>query len=1071
MALTKSNVDISFAQGLDTKTDPKRVQVGRFLALANSIFANTSLQKRNGFNELPSIPVLDTTTLTTFSGSLTAIGSSLYNYASETASWFDKGDIRSVSTEVVSLVRSSTSQSAQDTAVTAAGLACSVWEDSDGTSKYQVNDTSSSQVIYLATLPSTATQPRVFVLGKYFIVTYLLTVSAVTHMQYVAVPISSPTSPLAQQDLALQVNSLTAGYDAFVIGNNLYYAWYDSAPALKIAYLSNTLVAASAATIPALNPALISVTGDPITSTLWVTYWDSSSTDVAVTAYDTRLNQLLAPQLVTSDNRVCRLASVADTNGTLTAFYELSTTYTFSSTPSHVIWCFTATISLTQTCVGNITAGSKILTLTSGASNIVIGTTLSGLGIASGAYVTAKTDTTLTMSNAAIANETGITVTAIPGFTNVVNRGAGIASKPVIVNGTRYIMIAYNGAYQPTYFLAAIQNSPAPDADTIGRICAKLAYSNGGGYPTGQVVPQANLSGNTIKIGYLYKDLLTSVNKTQGASTTAGVYSQTGVNLVSWTVNQNVMPPAEIGNNLHLAGGFLWMYDGSAPVEHGFHLWPEDMKATPSTTGGSMTAQDYFYQVTYEWTDAQGNIHRSAPSVPLAVTVGGSGSGSVLLDIPALRLTYKQNVRVVIYRWSTAQQTYYQITSVSAPLVCNVTDDYVTYTDTQADSAILGNQIIYTTGGVLENIAFPAVNDITLFRSRLVAIDAEDPNQIWYSKQVIETTPVEPSDSLTIYVAPTQGAQGSTGVNTALSAMDDKLIIFKRDAIYYMTGIGPDNTGANNDFQDPSYITSTAGCANPASIVFMPQGLMFQSDKGIWLLGRDLSTTYIGAPVEAYNNNTVLSALNIPGTNQVRFTLDNGVTLVYDYYYNQWGTFTGIPGISSTLYQNLHTFVNDLGAVYQESPGAYLDGSNPVLMNFKTGWLSFAGLQGFERAYYFTLLAQYDSPHKLQIDIAYDYDPSVAQTVIISPDNYNPTYGESQGLYGNESPFGGNSNVEQWRVFLARQKCQSFQITVTEIYDPSLGVVAGAGFSMSGLNMVVGLKKGYVPLKASRSAG
>lgn len=301
--------------------------------------------------------------------------------------------------------------------------------------------------------------------------------------------------------------------------------------------------------------------------------------------------------------------------------------------------------------------------------------------------------------------------------------------------------------------------------------------------------------------------------------------------------------------------------------------------------------------------------------------------------------------------------------------------------------------------------------------------------------------------------------------------MDDKLIIFKRDALYYITGTGPDNTGAQNDFSEPNYITSTAGCTNQQSIVFTPQGLMFQSDKGIWLLGRDLSTSYIGAAVERYNNDTVVSAVNVPGTNQVRFTLDNGITLMYDYFFGQWGTFEGIPGISSTLYQNLHTYVNDLGAVYQETPGLYLDGTNPVVMRFKTGFMSLAGLQGFERAYWFYLLGTYITPHKLSVGVAYDYSQSISQVSVISPDNYTPVYGSEDGPYGSGDPYGGAPNVEQWRVFFQVQKCQSFQVTVSEVFDSSYGTIAGAGLTLSGLNLVVGTKKGYTPLKASRSVG
>lgn len=61
---------------------------------------------------------------------------------------------------------------------------------------------------------------------------------------------------------------------------------------------------------------------------------------------------------------------------------------------------------------------------------------------------------------------------------------------------------------------------------------------------------------------------------------------------------------------------------------------------------------------------------------------------------------------------------------------------------------------------------------------------------------------------------------------------DDKLIIFKPDAIYYVTGQGPDNTGGNNNFSDPIFITSTVGSSNDRSLTFIPAGIMFQSDKG-----------------------------------------------------------------------------------------------------------------------------------------------------------------------------------------------------------------------------------------------
>lgn len=657
-------------------------------------------------------------------------------------------------------------------------------------------------------------------------------------------------------------------------------------------------------------------------------------------------------------------------------------------------------------------------------------------------------------------NTRTVTNAGVVGSITTLKRSVGLASKAFIENGIIYLLTTYSSSNQPTYFLM----------DSLGNIIVKIAYSNGGGYLT-LGLPNVSIENSILYFPYLFKDQVEAVNKTQGLSVN-GIYAQTGINLAKVTIGAEIFSTAEIANDLNFSGGFLWSYDGYSPVEQGFFVWPDNVEATTATTGGHLADQQYFYQALYEWTDNQGNINRSAPSIPITITTAGGGTSTNTVNVPTLRLTYKtaNPVKIVLYRWSTAQQTYYQVTSVSTPTLNSLTSDSVAILDTLADSSIVGNSILYTTGGVIEDISAPATNILALFKSRLFLVDAEDPNLLWFSKQVIESTPVEMSDLLTIYVAPTTSAQGNTGPITALSAMDDKLIIFKKDAIYYLTGTGPDNTGANNDFSDPIFITSTVGSVNQNSIVFIPQGLMFQSDKGIWLLGRDLSTNYIGAPVEDFNSSIVLSALSIPGTNQVRFTLDSGVTLMYDYFYGQWGTFFNIPAISSTLYQGLHTFLNAFGQVLQEKPGSYLDGSKPVVMSFKTGWLNLAGLQGYERIYDFYLLGTYLSPHQLAVQVAYNYAPAASQQSLITPTNFNANFG-GDSTWGASSPLGGNASLEQWRVHTQRQQCESVQISVQEIYDASFGVVAGPGLTMSGINATIGIKRRSRPLGAQKAVG
>ena len=110
------------------------------------------------------------------------------------------------------------------------------------------------------------------------------------------------------------------------------------------------------------------------------------------------------------------------------------------------------------------------------------------------------------------------------------------------------------------------------------------------------------------------------------------------------------------------------------------------------------------------------------------------------------------------------------------------------------------------------------------------------------------------------------------------------------------------------------------------------------------------------------------------------------------------------------------------------------------------------------------------------VQIAYDYDAAPTQQSIISPANFSPVYGG--GLtYGSDTPYGGGTALEQWRVFLARQRCQSFQLQISEIFNPAYRVLSGRrdltlkGFTLSGLDLVVGIKKGYRPIAADHSVG
>lgn len=1126
MSLNKQPVAINFARGLDTKSDPYQVSIGNFLDLENSVFTTTGrLTKRNGFTNRTKLPTNVQTTLTTLNDSLVATGSDLFSYTEDINEWINQGPVQPVRLDVQPLVRVSTSQQSPDSAISSSGLICLAYVD-NGLAYYQISDSDTGQqVVKRTTLPTTATNPRVFLLGVYFIITFMETVTGTPHLQYIAIPTMNPSMPSASTTISADVSSLTAGYDGYSSENFLFLVW-DGAASVNIAFLASSLGVSPTVVVDAVNTAdLVSVTVDSTNATVWASYWDMSTMNGYVAGFSFILSPLVTPTQIITTTVISEITSLA-TLGVLHVYYETVNNYSYTDAAGDDIRSdYVSKVAVTPP----VGVGPGIVS----ATTII----LRSVGLASKATI----QYVYTLNSNPLIEVTNSTLPALGSY--------------VLISTTIYMLVAYGDEHQ----INPLDNSNQPSyflIDDSGNIYMRLAYSNGGGYAASQVLPNILAIGTSYYVPYLVADFLAAVNK--GTNLPAGtpsnaIYTQYGVNLATFEINRQGQYSSEIASALHLTGGQLWEYDGVKPVEHGFHVWPENIMGTTSSTThtptgntllgsnvitvvsstvgvgigstvtgtgipanqvvtgttpttitfgplvatatgttttftiiGQLTAQEYFYVFTYEWTDNAGNLHRSAPSIPFTITSAGAGVNT--LDVPTDRLTYKQPffpptnplvtnpIRIVGYRWSTAQEVYYQFTSLTTPYLNDTTIDSLVIVDGKSDAQILGNTILYTTGGVVEDIAAPASIASALFNNRLWLVDAEDQNLLWYSKQVIEAVPVEMSDLLTLYVAPTTGAQGSTGPITAIAPMDDKLIIFKKDAIYYINGTGPDNTGANSTYSDPVFVTSTVGCANPNSIVLMKDGLMFQSDKGIWILGRGLDTEYIGFPVEEFNSNVVKSATAIPGTNQVRFVLDDNTTLMYDYFVQQWGTHTNIAAISATLWQGLHTYLNTYGQIFQETQNMFLDGSEPVLMSLTTSWVNIAGLQGFERFYAANLLGTYFTPFKLNVELAYNYNPSPVQSVIVTPDNQTLNWGQEAlwgtgGSWGNDFDQSGQANVFTARVFPKHQKCESFQVSIQEIYDPSFSQPAGQGLSLSGLLLLVGMKRGSRTQSARKSFG
>jgi hypothetical protein len=303
----------------------------------------------------------------------------------------------------------------------------------------------------------------------------------------------------------------------------------------------------------------------------------------------------------------------------------------------------------------------------------------------------------------------------------------------------------------------------------------------------------------------------------------------------------------------------------------------------------------------------------------------------------------------------------------------------------------------------------------------------------------------------------------------ALAVMDDAVVVLKETALYYIAGPGPaanPDADANAAFSDPVLITSDIGCSQPSSVVSTPIGIMFQTSKGIYLLGRDRQVSYIGAPVEAFNDQTVRGAALMPDRTQVLFVCDSGRSLLYDYFFQQWSTFT-VTGLGVVVAGGVsHVLLAD-GRVFRETPGAYFDGTSQVTLQLETAWYKFSdALQGFQLVYHLYALGQRDSAHQLSMEYQTDYvNQWSAPFTIDARTDDGTAYGD--GAYGDGAYGGTPSSAYQYRWHLCLP-CEAIRFRFSDIQDAG---VSGKSFELTELLLTGGVKSNVIrPFPAGKQA-
>lgn len=531
-------------------------------------------------------------------------------------------------------------------------------------------------------------------------------------------------------------------------------------------------------------------------------------------------------------------------------------------------------------------------------------------------------------------------------------RSVGISSRTFTSAGSYYVLVdyRYTGTTQASYFLMQVPTdalanpNPAPQA-RVAVWQAVTTFSAASNLPS--VVAAA--VGYVVPVSTVRPELATLA---------------TAIELVTIQFNPVLGTPKEAIDGLIVPGGVAGLFDGLNYVGYGFDLFPEVAALTQGTGGALTLTATYWFQTVYARVDANGRVHRSAPSVPVAILLTGSNN-RVTVAAVCNRFT-DQKIKIEIYRTLANETEPFQYTGSIDNDPNNVT---VSFVDTHADTVVAAGAFIYTTGDVPENELPPGFSSVAVFDNRIWGVSMDNPQELWFSQEI------EPGIAPGFNEANIVTVADEHGPITAIAAFEGKLAVFKRDLIF-----GIATAASGGPVYTAQVVATGPGTTNPQSVAVCKEGVFFEStqDKSrISLLNLGFSVDYIGRPVQAYTS-PITAAVFLAAKGQVRLYTASMIVLVYDLVYRVWlvWDYAADPDAGftcATEHGGTAAFVPGGSTVWVDS-AAYQDSGGDYEVAMESPPLSMNGLEGFERLRKLLGVGESVSDHTLNVTLYRDFD-------------------------------------------------------------------------------------------------
>ncbi len=360
-----------------------------------------------------------------------------------------------------------------------------------------------------------------------------------------------------------------------------------------------------------------------------------------------------------------------------------------------------------------------------------------------------------------------------------------------------------------------------------------------------------------------------------------------------------------------------------------------------------------------------------------------------------------------------------------------------TRTDDVSNTALLAGRLAEINANELYPEVMAGVRTAVKWKSRLAAVVADKPTVVKFDKPSTYPQGTTFADGLEVEV----GSEG--GDITALGSMDSALYIFKSNSILTLYGDPAGATGENGSLSIPTLLKQGLGTPDPRSIILTPKGLMFNSQKGFYLILRNQEFAFIGDGPYASRTVTITGADVDVTQSEVYFSYTDGSIWVYNYDTNQWYKWQVVDAARGVaVYESALSGSSDAG-YWEYSKTTTVDQpvtGSPVefTQSWTTGWIRTSNIRGYQRARRVYFVGACTKACTLTLEVYVDYGTTAVQTFTLPLTVTDPL---------------------QIDLHLKVQKCESIRFKFT---------TDKAGLTLSGGTLELGIKQGR---DHSRSSG